>query len=121
MRMQYNKEAADLLSKGANNLVEAYDNDVVNEENMKAALEKAYSRQKIMQIVDSTPVLSEFSGNIFEGRVEAFKKLSEEFTEITKKEIFLKLASELPDKDAVIGSKNEINILNEFSCYFISP
>ena len=113
MRMQYNKEAADLLSKGANNLVEAYDNDVVNEENMKAALEKAYSRQKIMQIVDSTPVLSEFSGNIFEGRVEAFKKLSEEFTEITKKEIFLKLASELPDKDAVIGSKNEINILKK--------
>ena len=108
IRMQYNKEASELLSLGANNLVEAYDNGDINEGNMIASLEKAFSRQKIMQIVDGVPLLSEFSGNMFEGRVKIFKDLSEEFIELTRKEIYFKLASKIPDFSLDMTQSSEL-------------
>ena len=96
-RMQYNKAASTLKGLGAVNLVDAYDKGMVTEDNMADALEKAYSHQLIMKIVDESSVLSEFSGNIFEGRIKLFKELNEEFIELTKKEIYLKLADSIPD------------------------
>lgn len=113
IRMQYNKETAELKGLGAVNLIEAYDNDVVTDENMSDALEKMYSRQLIDQIVDASPVLSEFAGGVFEGRIKLFKDLSEEFIELTKKEIYLKLASKIPKLSLDVSKDSEIVKLNK--------
>ncbi|MCR5529834.1 MAG: DUF3320 domain-containing protein [Saccharofermentans sp.] len=108
IRMQYNKETAALKGLGAVNLVEAYDKGIVTDENMADSLEKMYSHQLIMQIVDASSVLSEFAGGVFEGRLKLFKDLSEEFLELTKKEIYYKLASKIPDFSLDVTRSSEL-------------
>lgn len=108
IRMQYNKETAALKGLGAVNLVDAYDKGIVTDENMADALEKMYSHQLIMQIVDASSVLSEFAGGVFEGRIKLFKDLSEGFIELTKKEIYYKLASKIPDFSLDLTQSSEL-------------
>ncbi len=113
IRMQYNKEISKLKGFGAMNLAQAYDEGIVDEDNIGDALNKRYSYQLVTSIIDSVSLLSEFSGTVFEGRIEVFRRLSEEYMELCKKEIYLKLASRIPSASSASIPGSELTKLKK--------
>ena len=80
-------------------LVRAYEDNAsaVNKGNLTSTYMKAWSKLLICKIIDDTEVLRNFSGKVFDERVAKLKELSEEFRDITKQEIILKVAKRIPD------------------------
>lgn len=112
-RIQYNREISVLLGLGARNLTKAYDEGTVTEAQLADALEKAYSRKLIIKTIDASDVLKNFSGTVFESSIEQYKKLNDEYTELTKQEIYYKLASRIPDFTKVGLPSSELGKLKK--------
>ena len=105
-RIMYNKAASDARADGLINVVNAYSSGKVPEGYVIPSFRKAFARLLITDTIDKDESLRNFSGKIFEERVEQFKKLNDEFTAITRQEIYLRVASSIPDlaKEAQKGS-----------------
>ena len=80
-------------------LIRAYEDNSseVNKDTLTSTYMKAWSKLLICKIIDDTEVLRNFSGKVFDERVAKLKELSDEFRDITKQEIILKVAKRIPD------------------------
>ncbi len=105
-RIMFNKAASDARSDGLMNVVNAYSSGAVPDGDVIPAFRKAYAKLLITDTIDKDDALRNFSGKIFEERVEQFRKLNDEFVALTRQEIYLRVASSIPDlaKEAQKGS-----------------
>ena len=105
-RVMLNQAMSQARSLGLVNLVNAYNSGAVSAGDLIPAFRKAYTKLMITEIIDSDEVLRNFSGKIFDERVEQYKKLNDEFMTLTRQEIYLRVAANLPDlaKEAQKGS-----------------
>ena len=108
-KVMLNQSLGGVRSKGLVNVVNAYLSGDVSEGDVIPAFRKAFTKLLITNIIDSDDNLRNFSGKVFEEKVEQFKKLNDEFMTITRQEIYLRVASSLPDlaveaqKDSALG------------------
>ena len=72
--------------------VKAFEQGIVNESTIVSAFDKAWSGLLICNEIDSSEVLRNFSGKVYKEKIDRLKKLSDEFTDITRQEIALKVA-----------------------------
>lgn len=94
-----NRTAAKCAEMKLKPLIGAYGNPdgKVNRDNLISVYMKAWSKLCICRIIDGTDVLRDFSGKVFNERVAKLKALSDEFRNITKEEIIIRVAKRLPD------------------------
>ena len=97
----------------AQNVVRAYDEGSVGIEQLSDALEKAFSKKLVIRTIDSSDVLKNFSGNMFESSIEQYKSLNDEYTELTKQEIYCRLALRIPDLTRVGAPGSELGKLKK--------
>ena len=78
----------------------------------KALLKAVFERQAI-EMIDKEPQLQTFNGLLFEQMIEKYRSLAKEFQELTKKELYAKLASKIPNITLAAASTSEVGILKK--------
>jgi len=106
----WNNVANEASESGLQNVVEAYRNGM-SHVNVPKAYQKAINHALATYIIDNTPELNTFSGARFNEKIAQFKATDEEFTELTRREIFCRLASKVPNFEKEAARSSEVNIL----------
>ena len=105
-RMLFNLMASRCGEYKVSNLVSCYDNGTISGDGIISSFRKGYSKALISQIIDSSEVLRSFSGLVFEKKINELSKVNDDFEKLTRQEIYIRIAKNLPDlsKDANISS-----------------
>lgn len=105
-RMQFNLMASKCVDYKVTNLVKAYDSGIVDGNGIVSAFRKGYSSMLISMLIDNSEVLRSFSGLVFEKKIDELARITDEFEKLTRQEIYLRIAKNLPDlsKDANVSS-----------------
>ncbi|MFW6257608.1 MAG: DUF3320 domain-containing protein [Prolixibacteraceae bacterium] len=92
-------------------VVLAYQQGELKNEEVLDSFKKAVFRQCSEYVISSEPQLSAFNGKLFENKIRKFREKSLYFEELTKAELFAKLASEIPSFTREAAKSSEIGIL----------
>ena len=106
----WNASAAEARAAGLENIMDAYVQGLPHG-GVLPAYRKAISLGLIQDTVDNTPILDEFAGSTFNEKIDRFKKMDREMTELTRKEIFCRLAARVPSAATEAARNSEISIL----------
>lgn len=74
---------------------------------------KSFYQTAIQYIISKEPTLELFNGKIFNDIIAKYKQVSAHFEEITKKELFARLASRIPTFTQAAIQNSEVNILQK--------
>ena len=110
-RMQFNLMASRCVDYKISNLVKAYDNGVVDVNSIISSFRKGYSAMLISMLIDGSDVLRTFSGLVFEKKIDELAKISDEFEKLTRQEIYLRIAKNLPNLSKDASASSALGIL----------
>ena len=78
-----------------------------------SAVTKGIYHVLAQHIIDSDEQLCQFNGLLFENQIKKYRQMAAEFQELTKKELYCKLASRIPSMSMEASSSSEIGILKK--------
>ena len=99
------------LKFGLESVVSSYKSGKLKNEEVINSFKKALYRQCSERIISHDPQLSAFNGKLFENKIRKFKEKSKYFEELTKAELYSKLASSIPSFTKEASQSSEIGIL----------
>ena len=91
----YQSVRAECCSNGIEELCQLYE-EGFNQEDILPLYYKTVYKELIWQLIDESPALNTFSGQTFDYHIEQYKRAEDDYLELTKKELYHKLASNLP-------------------------
>ncbi|WP_052647249.1 DUF3320 domain-containing protein [Pseudoflavonifractor capillosus] len=106
----WNEACAEARELEMGSLVEAYAGGLPHDQ-VLCAWRRAVTVALISSIVDGDPVLSRFSGAIFNEKIRQFQQLDDQLTRLAQTEIFCRLAANVPDFTQAAASSSEVGIL----------
>ena len=101
---------AECRKKGLGPVCDAYEGGLPHEEVMQVYLRSIY-RIIILSVIEKEPVLNDFTGIGFNEKIAQFKKLDQEFMDLTREEMLYRLTSQLPTSNDSVEVSRELNIL----------
>lgn len=101
---------AECRQAGASPVCDAYEDGLPHEEVLDVYLRSVY-KAIALSVIEQEPVLNGFTGTGFNERILQFKKLDQEFMELTKEEMFFQLTHQLPTGYESVEISRELNIL----------
>jgi very-short-patch-repair endonuclease len=107
----WNLSVQKVLKAGLNPVVDAYQQGELKNEEVLDSFKKSIFRQCSEYIISNEPQLSTFNGKLFENKIRKFREKSRYFEELTKAELFAKLASDIPSFTREAAKSSEIGIL----------
>ncbi|MGM0407920.1 MAG: DUF3320 domain-containing protein [Bacteroidota bacterium] len=107
----WNLSVQKVLKAGLNPVVQAYQQGELKNEEVLDSFKKAIFRHFSEYIISKEPQLSTFNGKLFENKIRKFREKSRYFEELTKAELFAKLASDIPSFTREAAKSSEIGIL----------
>ena len=96
--------------KGLAPVCDAYKNGIPNDQLLVIYLRSIY-QAIILSVIENDPVLNGFTGISFNEKIMQFKKMDEEFMELTRHEMVYQLTSQLPSSQDSVEINKELNIL----------
>ena len=96
--------------KGLASVCDAYKNGIPNDQLLVIYLRSIY-QAIILSVIENDPVLNGFTGISFNEKIMQFKKMDEEFMELTRHEMVYQLTSKLPSSQDSVEINKELNIL----------
>ncbi len=106
----YQQFAAECRQRGLGPVCDAYEAGLPHDEVMTVYLRSIY-RTIILSVIENEPVLNGFTGIGFNEKIAQFKKLDQEFMNLTKDEMVYKLTHQLPTSYDSVEVSKELNIL----------
>ena len=106
----YQQYALECRKRGLGPICDAYEAGLPHDEVMTVYLRSIY-RTIILSVIENEPVLNGFTGIGFNEKIAQFKKLDQEFMDLTKDEMFYKLTHQLPTSYDSVEVSRELNIL----------
>lgn len=101
------KEAS---AMGLGNVVSSYENGAAHD-TILPAYKKAMLQGLITDAIDDSGTLNQFSGAVFNKRIEQYKQMDQEWTLLSQQEIYCRLASKVPDFTREAAHSSELGIL----------
>lgn len=101
---QLNKSNANI--QGLQGLIECVETGDINLSELSTFFDYSYKIWWVKKMVDKEPLLSNFSGATHEHKITEFKKLDEEFEQLTQKYIIAKLRGQIPNETEIKGELN---------------
>ena len=98
---------------GLDVVCDAYAGGLEHDKVMNVYLHSIY-KAIILSVIEHESVLNSFTGSSFNERIHQFKKLDDEFMDLTKEEMYYILTHNLPSPYDDIESSRELNILRRF-------
>lgn len=108
----YRQFEAECRQRGLGLICDAYGAGLPHDEVMTVYLRSIY-RAIILSVIENEPVLNGFTGIGFNEKIEQFKKLDQEFMDLTKDEMYYKLTHQLPLSSDSVEVSRELNILRK--------
>ncbi len=109
----YLKVKATVEEMGLSNIICAYENGLMTEEDILPVFYRGVSLACANYVVDGEPCLSDFNGAIFEDNIEKYKQTCMDFESLTKDELIARLAAKIPATSANFANSSEIGILQK--------
>ncbi len=106
----YQQFAAECRQRGLGPVCDAYEAGLPHDEVMTVYLRSIY-RTIILSVIENEPVLNGFTGIGFNEKIAQFKRLDQEFMDLTKDEMIYKLTHQLPASYDSVEVSKELNIL----------
>jgi len=106
----YRQYDAECRQRGLGPICDAYEAGLPHDEVMTVYLRSIY-RTIILSVIEDEPVLNGFTGIGFNEKISQFKKLDQEFMNLTKDEMFYKLTHHLPASNDSVEVSRELNLL----------
>lgn len=106
----YRQFAVECRERGLGPVCDAYEAGLPHEEVLTVYLRSVY-RTIILSVIENEPVLNGFTGIGFNEKIAQFKKMDQEFMDLTKDEMFYKLTHQLPTPYDSVEVSRELNIL----------
>jgi DNA polymerase III delta prime subunit len=107
----WNHSVHKVRKAGLSPVVQAYQQGELKNKEVLDSFKKAFFRQCSEYIISNEPQLSAFNGKLFENKIRKFREKSLYFEELTKAELFAKLASDIPSFTREAAKSSEIGIL----------
>lgn len=101
-----------LMDKGLNCVVSTLEQQEVKAQDVLPMTMKAIFQAKAKQKIGASSVLRTFEGMIFDDTVTLYKKLTADFQLLSQKELYAKLAAQIPHVTDNVDSSSEIGLLN---------
>jgi superfamily I DNA and/or RNA helicase len=92
-------------------LISAYENELSNSENITDYFNYTLHASITRSIISQHESLSLFNVDLFESKIEQYKKIAKDFQNLTIQELRIKLAAQLPNTTAEAIQSSEIGIL----------
>ena len=108
----FNGAVAAAEKAGLNNIAAAYKRGL-NSDELFGAYKKALLLSLINSAIDGNKVLGEFSGAVFNEKINQLKRIDGELEELSAQEIFYRLASRLPDFARESAGNPELTLLQK--------
>ena len=109
IRYNYYKEKAVQLNLSW--LIDLLENDKVDKNTLNTELESVLHLNYFVKTINQSEVLNSFDAGIYEALVHQYKFLHQEFTNLTKNQLILKLSSKIPNLAQEAVKSSEIGIL----------
>ena len=106
----YLQSSEECRQAGLSSICDAYEEGLAHEAVLDVYLRSIYKAIALL-LIQKEPVLNGFTGTGFNERILQFKKLDQEFMELTKEEMFYRLIHQLPDGYESVEMSRELNIL----------
>lgn len=106
----YQQFAVECRQRGLGPICDAYEAGLPHDEVMTVYQRSIY-RAIILSVIENEPVLNGFTGIGFNEKIAQFKKLDQEFMNLTKAEMMYKLTHQLPTSYDSVEVSKELNIL----------
>ena len=106
----FKKFEKDCRDKGLGPICDAYIAGIPHDQLKDIYLRSIY-KDIILSVIENEPVLNGFTGTGFNERILQFKKLDQEFIELTKEEMYYVLTHQLPTGQESVQISKELNIL----------
>jgi len=107
----WNRIKNDIIEYGLFTVVELYSTGELKNQEVLTSFKKSLFKKFSEYIISKDSRLSVFNGKLFEGKIKKFKEQSKYFEELTKAELFAKLASKIPSFTQEASNSSEIGIL----------
>lgn len=104
--------ATEAVQIGLQPVVDAYYAGIAHED-IQSAYRKAIYQQLAAHTIDNSSILNIFSGTVFNEKIEQYKRMDEELTKLTQKEIFYRLSSRIPNFSREAAQSSELGILQK--------
>ena len=105
------RSAADEAGRlGLGNVLEQYAAGM-DHDSMYPAYQKALLQGLIREAIDGSGTLNQFSGAVFNKKIEQYKRLDREYTTLSQQEIYCRLAAKVPDFTREAAHSSELGIL----------
>ncbi|MBQ8133192.1 MAG: DUF3320 domain-containing protein [Clostridia bacterium] len=108
--ISWNDIADDAQAKGLQPVTDAYRCGMAHDK-VEGSYKKTIAKQLSMKVIDGSMVLNKFSGPVFDEKIEQFKRMDREFTTLTRKEIYCRLAAKVPNFSREAAQSSELGIL----------
>ena len=108
----YNSAKNKCIKSGLEPLCLLYENGTDPEDIFPIYLKTVY-KELIWKIIDESPALNAFSGFSYEERVRQYKNAEERYLQLSKEELYLKLASNLPTGRETPDISQEMTLLRK--------
>ncbi len=108
--ISFNGIAAEAVNSGLGNIVDVYKGGMAHDDILNA-YKKSILYTLCVIAIDDDPALNAFSGSVFNEKIEQFKRMDKELTELSQKEIYCRLARRVPDFVAAAAQSSELGIL----------
>ena len=107
---QWSSQRAAIISQGWQPVVDFIEEGHSGEEAARALARTLY-KEWALQMIDSDEELRRFSGLVFEDVIARYRQLTDHFQELTKKELYCRLAARIPAISIEAATGSEVNIL----------
>ena len=109
----WNEISDELRADGMGSVVDALERGEVDPDSLKDSFLKALYMHKANSKTSAVKILARFEGSLFDEKIKIYRMLKDEFQQLTCKELYARLAAEVPRLAAANASNaSEIGLLN---------
>ena len=107
---QWSERRQSLVRRGLQPVVDYIEAGYSGEEASHALACELY-KEWALQMIDADEELRRFNGLVFEDVIDRYRQLTQHFQELTKKELYCRLAARIPNLTIEAATGSEVNIL----------
>lgn len=110
-RAAFNAQCGIIVGEGFGSFIKALNSGSVPADAVSSCFAKSFFRSYAEYILSQEPELNAFHGTLFDEKIARFKQFSAEFENLTREELYAKLAASLPALQKEASQSSEVGIL----------
>lgn len=110
--VHWSEYSGEMKANGLSCFIKAVESGDYSLDTIRPSFFKTLFRHKVETKIKQSDALAVFEGLIFDEKINSYKRMTEEFRELTKKELYARLANRIPRVTDNIDNSSEIGFLN---------